>query len=86
MNRLSMFLEDAGIKLSSVVSDITGKSPRLMLDALVAGERDPRALADLALGSLQGKVPPTCADVGSSAPSLSLSHWLFVRITTPHSR
>jgi transposase len=57
VNRLAMFLEDAGIKLSSVVSDITGRSARAMLDALVAGERDPRVLADLALGSLQGKVP-----------------------------
>jgi transposase len=57
VNRLSMFLEDAGIKLSAVVSDITGKSARRMLDALVVGERDPRVLADLALGSLQGKVP-----------------------------
>lgn len=57
VNRLAMFLEDAGIKLSSVVSDITGRSARAMLNALVAGERDPRVLADLALGSLQGKVP-----------------------------
>jgi transposase len=57
VNRLAMFLEDAGIKLSSVVSDITGRSARAMLDALVAGERDPRVLAGLALGSLQGKVP-----------------------------
>jgi transposase len=57
VNRLAMFLEDAGIKLSSVVSDITGRSARAMLDALVAGERDPQLLAGLALGSLQGKVP-----------------------------
>ncbi|MFF4796739.1 IS110 family transposase [Streptomyces sp. NPDC001276] len=57
VNRLAMFLEDAGIKLGSVVSDITGRSARAMLDALVAGERDPQVLADLALGSLQGKVP-----------------------------
>ncbi len=57
INRLSMFLEDAGIQLSSVVTDITGRSARAMLDALVNGERDPRILADVALGSLQGKVP-----------------------------
>jgi transposase len=57
VNRLAMFLEDAGIKLSSVVSDITGRSARAMLNALVAGERDPQILANLALGSLQGKVP-----------------------------
>lgn len=57
VNRLAMFLEDAGIKLTSVVSDITGKSARAMLDALVAGERDAQVLANLALDSLQGKVP-----------------------------
>ncbi|WP_331719030.1 IS110 family transposase (plasmid) [Streptomyces sp. NBC_00289] len=57
VNRLAMFLEDAGIKLSSVVSDITGRSARAMLDALVAGERDPQVLAALALGRMRGKVP-----------------------------
>ncbi|MFE9601310.1 IS110 family transposase [Streptomyces hokutonensis] len=57
VNRLTMFLEDTGIKLSSVVTDITGRSARAMLDALVAGERDPQVLASLALGSLQGKTP-----------------------------
>lgn len=57
VNRLATFLEDAGIKLSSVVADITGRSARAMLDALVAGERDPQVLANLALGRLQGKVP-----------------------------
>lgn len=57
VNRLAMFLEDSGIKLSSVVSDITGRSARAMLDALVAGERDPQVLAGLALGKLQGKAP-----------------------------
>ena len=55
VNRLITFLEDAGIKLSAVVSDITGKSARAMLDALVAGERDPGVLADLALGPMRSK-------------------------------
>lgn len=57
VNRLAMLLEDTGIKLSSVVTDITGRSARAMLDALVAGERDAQVLASLALGSLQSKVP-----------------------------
>lgn len=56
VTRLAMFLEDTGIKLSVVVSDITGRSARAMLDALVAGERDPQVLAGLALGKLRGKV------------------------------
>jgi transposase len=53
--RLEKLLEDAGIKLSSVVSDILGKSGRAMLEALIAGERDPRVLAEMALGSMRGK-------------------------------
>ncbi|KJY30323.1 IS110 family transposase [Streptomyces sp. NRRL S-495] len=57
VNRLNTFLEDAGIKLSTVVSDITGISARRMLDALVAGERDPEVLSDLALGAMRGKIP-----------------------------
>ena len=42
IQRLEKLLEDAGIKLSSVASEITGVSGRLMLDALIAGQRDPR--------------------------------------------
>jgi transposase len=56
-NRVHKLLEDTNIKLSSVVSDLFGKSGRAMLDALVAGERCPQALAELALGRLRKKVP-----------------------------
>ncbi|MCW2902275.1 MAG: transposase family protein [Streptosporangiaceae bacterium] len=55
--RLEKFLEDAGIKLSVVVSDILGKSARAMLEALIAGERDAHVLSELALGSMRGKRP-----------------------------
>ncbi|MFE7635595.1 IS110 family transposase [Kitasatospora sp. NPDC057518] len=54
-HRVEKALEDAQIKLSSVVSDLFGVSGRAMLDALVAGERNPRALAELARGSLVNK-------------------------------
>ena len=54
--RLEKLLEDAGIKLSSVASSMTLVSTRRMLDALVAGERDPAVLADLALGRLRRKL------------------------------
>ena len=54
-NRLQSVLEDAGIKLTSVASKINGVSCRLMLDALVAGERDPKVLAGLARASLRDK-------------------------------
>lgn len=55
-NRVEKLLEDAQIKLSSVVSDVFGVSGRAMLDALVSGERDPRVLAQLARGTMRGKV------------------------------
>jgi transposase len=55
--RLEKFLEDSGIKLSSVATDITGVSGRAMLDALVAGERSPDVLADMAKRRLRAKIP-----------------------------
>lgn len=55
--RLEKFLESTGIKLSAVVSELTGVSSRAMLDALVAGERDPVVLAGMAKGVLRNKIP-----------------------------
>jgi len=57
VQRLEKLLEDAGIKLSSVASDIVGVSGRAMLEALIAGERDPAVLADLARLRLRAKPP-----------------------------
>jgi len=57
VQRLEKVLEDAGIKLSSVASSITGASGRAMLDALIDGERDPAVLADLAKATLRRKTP-----------------------------
>lgn len=56
-NRIHKILEDTNIKLSSVVSEVLGKSGRAMLDALVEGERNPVTLAQLALGRLKKKIP-----------------------------
>jgi transposase len=56
-NRLHKVLEDAGVKLSSVASDILGASGRAMLDALVLGTTDPEVLAELARGKLRQKLP-----------------------------
>jgi hypothetical protein len=56
-NRLHKVLEDAGIKLASVASDVLGVSGRALLQALVTGTRDPKALADLARGNLRKKLP-----------------------------
>ena len=57
IQRLEKLLEDAGIKLSSVASDITGVSGRAMLEALIAGQRDPGELAELAKRRLRCKIP-----------------------------
>jgi transposase len=56
-NRVEKLLEDAGIKVSVVASDIFGVSGRAMLDALVAGQRDPLVLADLARARMRVKIP-----------------------------
>ena len=53
--RLEKLLEDALIKLSTVATDIFGKSGRAMVEALIAGERDPHVLADMALGKMRPK-------------------------------
>lgn len=57
VNRRHMVLETANIKLASVVSDVLGKSGRAMLEAITEGVSDAEALADLARGSLRGKLP-----------------------------
>jgi transposase len=54
-SRLEKLLEDALIKVSSVASTLRTVSTRDMIEALIAGERDPRALAELARGTLRGK-------------------------------
>jgi transposase len=55
VQRLHDVLEDAGVMLTQVVTDITGRTGRRIMQALVAGERDGRVLAGLAAGSLQRK-------------------------------
>jgi transposase len=57
VNRLHKALEDTGIKLDCVATDILGKSGRDMLDALVAGTTDPVVLADLARRQMRKKIP-----------------------------
>src|SRR5665648_919995 len=57
VQRLEKLLEDAGIKLSAVASDIVGVSGRAMLEALVAGQRDPLVLAELAKRRMRSKIP-----------------------------
>jgi transposase len=56
-NRIRKVLEDANIKLSSVMSDVMGVSGRAMLRAIVRGESDAETLAQLARKRLRGKIP-----------------------------
>ena len=55
VNRLHKVLQDANLKLSSVVTDVLGVSGRAMLEAIISGATDPAALADLAKGRLRNK-------------------------------
>lgn len=57
IQRLSKTLEDAGIKLDSVASDVLGVSSRDMIEALIDGERRGMVLAGLARGTLRQKIP-----------------------------
>jgi hypothetical protein len=55
VQRLEKLLEDALIKRGTVATDIMGVSGRAMLEALIAGQRDPKVLAELARGRMRGK-------------------------------
>jgi transposase len=55
--RLELMLEDASIKLSSVASSLTTLSARVMLTAMIEGERDPLVLAEMAKGKMRAKIP-----------------------------
>ena len=57
IQRLDKVLQDAGIKISSVASNVLGKSTRDMIEALIAGERDPAVLADMAKARMRSKIP-----------------------------
>lgn len=81
INRIHKILETANIKLSSVVTDILGKSARQMLEALIEGQSDPVELAKPARGRMRPKMAPTgCAtrlkgeNVAPSSPGLASTH------------
>jgi len=56
-NRLHKVLEDANIKITSVLTDVQGVSARLMLEAIIQGRTDVEQLAELAKGRLRNKIP-----------------------------
>jgi transposase len=55
--RLELMLEDASIKLSTVAWSVTTVSARVMLRAMIGGERDARVLAEMAKGKMRSKIP-----------------------------
>ncbi|HEV2343238.1 MAG TPA: IS110 family transposase [Actinocrinis sp.] len=57
VQRLEKELEDTGMKLTAVLSNVVGVSSRRILNALIDGERDPARLADLAVHTARGKIP-----------------------------
>lgn len=79
--RIQKTLEDAGIKLDSVATDILGVSGRAMLQALVAGERDPKLLAELARGRLRTKLPELREALHGR---FAAHHALLVRLALEH--
>ena len=54
--RVEKLLEDALVKISSVLTDVHGASGRAIMEALIAGERDPKALAELAKGRARARL------------------------------
>ena len=79
--RIQKTLEDAGIKLDSVATDVLGVSGRAMLEALVAGERAPQVLAELAKGKLRKKLP-SCARRCGAASASTMRCWSGWPLTT----
>jgi transposase len=57
IQRLEKVLQDAGIKLSSVASEVLSTSGRHMIEALIAGQKDPATLAQMAIGRMRNKLP-----------------------------
>ncbi len=55
VSRIQKVLEGENIKLSSVASNVLGKSGRAMIEAMIAGETDPEALSDLEKRKLKSK-------------------------------
>ncbi len=79
--RIQKTLEDAGIRLDSVASDVLGVSGRAMLRALIAGERDPEVLAEMAKRRLRKKIPELREALKGR---FSSHHALLIRLALTH--
>ena len=74
IQRIQKTLEDANIKLDSVITDIVGLSGRRMIEALIGGETDPEALAALA----HGRIRATKAELGAALRGRVTAHHRFM--------
>ena len=79
-NRLEALLEEAHIKVSSIVSDLLGISARRMLQALADGETDPTALAVLAAPRLRA-TPAQLCDAFQACPTLHPVYRRLLKLT-----
>lgn len=81
INRVQKVLEDANVKLASVASNVMGVSGRQMLEAIIAGNEDPEALAALAKGRLRCKIPDLQRALSGR---IRTSHRLLLRLHLEH--
>jgi transposase len=81
INRVQKVLEDANVKLASVASNVMGVSGRQMLEAIIAGNEDPEALAELAKGRLRSKIPDLERALSGR---IRTSHRLLLRLHLEH--
>jgi transposase len=81
INRVQKVLEDANVKLASVASKVMGVSGRQMLEAIIAANEDPEALAELAKGRLRAKIPELEKALHGRVRS---SHRLLLRLHLEH--
>ncbi|MGO9750148.1 MAG: IS110 family transposase [Solirubrobacteraceae bacterium] len=93
VNRLHKVLEDAGVKLACVATDVIGVSGRAMMRALIDGNADADALAELAKGKLRNKLPALRKALEGRFASTTRSCWsgcsrtsTCSRTTSPRSR
>ena len=81
INRVQKVLEDANVKLASVATNVMGVSGRQMLGAIIAGEQDPEALAEMAKGRLRAKIPELERALSGRVRA---SHRLLLRLHLEH--
>lgn len=83
-NRIEKTLEDANVKLSSVLADIFGVSGQLMLEALLKGQADPIQIAQFAKRAAKKKIPQIIAALAEH--QMSDHHRLMIRFSLDHLR